>query len=64
MQGRYLLVLRDGLEERFVVRAFMDKIHPGSTIQVEVSVGWSYAFTSGRRCFLRLWPFLRSSLFR
>jgi hypothetical protein len=35
MEGRYLLVLRDGLEERSVVRAFMDKIHPGSTIYVE-----------------------------
>jgi hypothetical protein len=27
--------LREGLEERFVVRAFMDKIHPGSTIHVD-----------------------------
>ena len=35
MNGRYLLVLRDGLDERRAVRAFMDKIHPGSTIQVD-----------------------------
>ena len=35
MEARYLLVLRDGLTERCVVRAFMDKIYPGTTVRVD-----------------------------
>jgi hypothetical protein len=35
MEGRYLLKLREGLKERVLVREFVGRIHPGTTLHVD-----------------------------